>query len=345
MKKAQLDVLICTYAYGGNGGVSSMIPELAEWTTRTVINMKDDPRIDRIKPIILSDTPITMTRNRTVRIAKEEGYDMILMLDNDNCPDGYLGADPAAKPFWNVAFDFAYERLMQGMPTVIAAPYCGPPPHPVHESGGEVPYLFEWMDNESDEEHPQRKLELLTRNEAARLSGIHPVAALPTGVCLFTTNIFEGPPKPYFDYEWNEDHSEKRSTEDVYCTRNLSLYWAVKKEWIVCYAACDSWALHYKPKKVGRPRPTPVEAYAKHMRDALTLDPVSAAEKKLSVDYTKDLPRRNQVLGPDDNVVFFTAEEIEHAQRLLEVKAPTVQELAPVPDKALPRNGKPKKKQ
>lgn len=318
MKPSQVDVLVVLFAYGGNGGISSIIPELAVWLTKTVIKMKGDSRIGRIKPIVLSDTPVTMTRCRAVRIAQEEGYDIILMLDSDNEPDGYLGADPTAKPFWNVAFDFAYERLMRGEPTVIAAPYCGPPPHPVHESGGEVPYLFEWMDNESDEEHPQRKLELLTRNEAARLRGIHPVAALPTGVCLFTTNIFDGPPKPYFDYEWNEDHSEKRSTEDVYCTRNLSLWWAVQKELIVCYAACDSWALHYKPKKVGRPRPTPVEVYAKNMRDSLTLDPVSAAEKKINIDFTKDLPRRSQVLGPDDNQVFFTAEDIELAQRELE---------------------------
>lgn len=290
MQKAKVDILLVTFAYGGNGGVSSMIPELAQWTTKTVIAMKGDERIGRIKPITLSDTPITMTRNRAVRIAKEEGFDLILMLDNDNEPDGYYPYDPSAKPFWEVAFPFVYDRLMKGEPTVIAAPYCGPPPHPVFESSGEVPYLFEFMNNESDEENPQYKLELLTRNEAARLRGIHPVAALPTGVCLFSTNIFDGPPKPYFAYEWNEDHSEKQSTEDVYCTRNLGIYWAAKKSLQVVFAACDSWALHYKPKKVGRPCCTPVEAYAKNMRKALTEDPVSTMEGKLHVDYTADLP-------------------------------------------------------
>lgn len=292
MKSATVDVLLVKFCYGGNGGVSSTIPELAEWEVRTTIKMKSDPRIGRIRPLILSDTPITMTRNRAVRIAKEEGYDMILMLDSDNCPDGYLGNDPEAKPFWDVAFTFAYERLIKGEPTCIFAPYCGPPPHPVDRGGfdsGEIPYLFQWMDNESDADRPQRKLEILNRNEAARLKGIWPMAAGPTGVCLFTTSCFEGMKPPYFFYEWNEDHSEKMSTEDVVATRNISLFWMMTRGIEVCFAACDSWALHHKPKKVGKPRVTPVEVMAKSFRDSLA-ENVSAKEKKVMVDYTANLP-------------------------------------------------------
>ncbi len=293
MKKAVVDVLLAKFAYGGNGGVSSIIPELAEWEVRTTIKMKGDARIGRIKPVILSDTPITMTRNRAIRIAKEEGYDMVLMLDSDNQPDGYVGVDPEAKPFWDVSFEFAYERLMRGLPTCIAAPYCGPPPHPVDRpgvtDGGEVPYLFQWIDNESDVENPTHKLEILNRNEAAQLSGIWPVAALPTGVCLFTINCFDGMKVPYFYYEWNEDHSEKHSTEDVVATRNISLHWSISKGINVCFAACDSWALHHKPKKVGRPRFTPVEIMAKKFREGLEGN-MSVYEKKVLVDYTKDLP-------------------------------------------------------
>lgn len=321
MQPAKVDVLVILFAYGGNGGTASIIPELALWLTRTVIKMKANPRIGRIQPEILSDTPITLTRNKAIRMAQELGYDMVLMLDSDNEPDGYVGADPHAKPFWDVAFDFAYDRLVKGEPTVIAAPYCGPPPHPVDRPGcfhgGEVPYLFQWIDNESDIDNPHRKLEMLTRNEAARLSGIHPVAALPTGVCLFTTNAFDGAPKPYFDYEWNEDHSEKASTEDVYCTRNLSLFWKMKHDLDVIYAACDSWALHHKPKRVGRPRVTPVEALAKNFRESLA-DPVSVKEAKKFVDCTQDLPRRGQVLGPDDDYVYISDEELEQASVLVE---------------------------
>jgi hypothetical protein len=114
------------------------------------------------------------------------------MLDNDNEPDGYWTPDGPnsddVKPFWETSFDFAYRRLLHGVPTVIVAPYCGPPPHPIARpgwiDGGEVPYLFEWSNNESDNPHAHQKLAMLTRNEAARLSGIHPIAAAPTGVSL-----------------------------------------------------------------------------------------------------------------------------------------------------------------
>lgn len=293
MKKAVVDVLIVQFAYGGNGGVASTIPELAQWMVKTVIKMKSDSRIGRIRPIILADTPITMTRNRSIRIAKDEGYDMVLMLDSDNQPDGYVGVDPLAKPFWDVSFDFAYGRLLEGKPTCIAAPYCGPPPHPVERpgviDGGEVPYLFHWMNNESDVENPAHKLEIMNRNEAAILGGIYPVAALPTGVCLITINCFDGMKVPYFYYEFNEDHSEKQSTEDVVATRNISLHWAISKGWDVCFAACDSWALHHKPKKVGKPKTTPIETLAEKLRKGIE-ENISVYDRKLNVDFTKDLP-------------------------------------------------------
>jgi hypothetical protein len=325
MQKAKVDILVVQFCYGGNGGISMIIPEMGLWTARTLKKMEADERIGRIQPLILSDTPITMVRNRAVRIARDQGYDMILMLDSDNEPDGYLGADPSAKPFWDEAFNFAYDRLVQGIPTVIAAPYCGPPPDPVEKDnywhGGEVPYLFEWMDNESDVPSPHRKLEMLTRNEAARLKGIYPVAALPTGVSLFTVSAFEGIKPPYFFYEFNEDHSEKHSTEDVVATRNISLYWQMEKGIDVIFAACDSWALHYKPKRVGRPRVTPVEALAKNFRESLTNDPVSVKETKRFVDYTKDLPRVGQVLTHDQNEVYISDEEMSIAEILLEREA------------------------
>ncbi len=321
MQKPKVDVLLVTFAYGGNGGVSSMIPELAQWTTTTVIKMKNDERIGRIKPLTLSDTPITATRNRAVKIAKAEGYDMILMLDNDNEPDGYLGHDNTSEPFWDVAFNFSYERLLKGIPTCIAAPYCGPPPHPVpkdgYTDGGEVPYLFQWTNRESHDRNTQQNLEIMTRAEAAKLQGIYPVAALPTGCCLFTTNCFEGPPKPYFKYEWmDEDHSEKGSTEDVYATRNISLYWSMTKGWDVCFATCNSWALHYKPKRVGRPCLVPIESVAKNMREALANN-ASVNEAKVYADYTQDLPSYD---GPVsyDKIVTHTEEMIEPAVAVAE---------------------------
>jgi hypothetical protein len=359
MKKPKVDIMLVTFAYGGNGGISMTIPELSQWTTRTVIKMKQDERIDRIEPVIISETPITMSRNKAIKTAREKGYDMVLMLDSDNLPDGYLGADPSATPFWDTAFTFAYDRLVKGIPTCIAAPYCGPPPHPVEREGvfdgGEVPYLFQWSNKESHVDHAPNKLDIMTRPEAAKLRGVYPVAALPTGCCLFTMNCFDGPPKPYFKYEWmDEDQSEKASTEDVYATRNISLYWAMTKGIDVCFATCDSWALHYKPKKVGKPYIVPVEAVAKNMREAIETH-FSIKEAKKIVDFTDELPRGESIkeavaaafssseepkrparvlkgrfdkLGPEDNEIYVSDEDWAELEALRqkelqeEVKAP-----------------------
>ena len=323
MKPMKVDVLVVLFAYGGNGGFAGMIPELALWMMYAGMKMRQDERIDRVKTIVLADTPITMTRNRAIDIAQQEGYDFVLMLDSDNEPDGYLESDPQAKPFWDEAFGFAYERLLRGQPTVVAAPYCGPPPHPVDKPGsidfGEVPYLFEWMDNESNVENPQRRLEMLTRNEAARLRGIYPVAALPTGCSLHSTSAYAPLKKPYYDYEWNESHSEKHSTEDVFATRNISLYWKMQHDIDVVYATCDSWALHYKCKRVGKPRTTPIEVMSRQFRDALA-DPVSVLESKRYVNFDH-LPRRGQTLSHDQDQVYLTDEDLEHARQLCEMEA------------------------
>jgi hypothetical protein len=290
MQKAKVDIFIALFCYGGNGGVSSIIPEIAIWMTKNYHEMKKDERIGRIAIKTYSDTPIYMTRNRSVRDAKALGYDMILMLDSDNAPDAYLGHEADAKPFWETSFAFAYERLMQGLPTVIAAPYCGPPPNPCPPPGiidhGEVPYLFQWTNTESDAPDCQFRIDILTRLEASRLKGIYPVAALPTGVCLFTLNSFEGLKKPYFRYEMNEDGSEKRSTEDVVATRDISLYWMMTKGITAIWANCDAWAFHHKPKKVGKPKMVYLEAIGQEMRDAI-LTQRSALDSVQYVDFTK----------------------------------------------------------
>lgn len=370
MKKAQCNVYVALFCYGGNGGLAMMAPELGIWLAKTYYEMKNDERIGSVGIKIYSDTPITMTRNRAVRDAKLMGCDMVLMLDSDNQPDGYLSPGNDSKPFWKTAFDFSYDRLLQGIPTVIAAPYCGPPPPPVENSyvitngdvtytetyGGEVPYLFQWSNKESDVPHAHLKIDILTRNEASRLSGIYPVAALPTGVCLFTLNAFEGLPQPYFKYEMNADGSEKQSTEDVVATRDISLYWKITKGYDVLFATCDSWALHHKTKKVGRPQFVPIDSVADTFVEAIRLNQ-KWNEAEEYVDFTNQLdhkpidnrttaplPYLGQVLGPDVTHVTISPEAMERAQALLEMEPLECCEVAPVPDKALRRNGKPKKK-
>jgi hypothetical protein len=156
-------------------------------------------------------------------------------------------------------------------------------------------------------------LELMTRNEAARLKGIYPVAALPTGVCLFTLNAFEGLSKPYFKYEWNEDHSEKLSTEDVVATRDISLFWKMTKGYDVLYAACDSWALHHKTKLVGKPRITPVEVMAQDFWQTIRDNHHEGTEQRM-VDFTANLPRVTDVLAVDQDTVFISDEELARAE-------------------------------
>lgn len=292
MEKPKARLLVSLFAYGGNGGIAGMSPDLALWWAKTYHEIKLNPLIDFLGAKVYSDTPITLTRCKAVEDAKALGADMILMLDSDNVPDGYLGVDPQAVPFFPTAFTFAHERLLKGVPTVIAAPYCGPPPPPVDEPGtenmGEVPYLFEWGNKESDDPNTNHKLLLLTRNQAARLAGIYPVAALPTGVCLFTLNAFEGLKQPYFRYEMDATGSRKNSTEDVVATRDISLFWKIAKGYDVLFAACDSWAFHVKTKKVGRPRHTPIEAISEDFADAIRRH-WSAKDEVRSVDFTAGL--------------------------------------------------------
>jgi len=283
MVPAKVDVLRVLFAYSGNGGVASTIPQLVDWWGETLHKMKADPRIGRVGTLVLCDTPITMTRNQALAAARDGGFDFLLMLDSDNEPDGDLGRDPTAKPFWDEAFNLAYDRLKIGKQTIVAAPYCGPPPTPGEISGGEVPYLFQWENNESGVDKPGYKLRLISRHEAALMRGIHRVAALPTGCCLLSVGVLDGMQKPYFYYEFDEEHAHKNSTEDVVFTRNASLRWQQKGGDNICFATCDSWAYHHKTKVVGRPTIMPVEAISEDFRQAV-MDGHNAGDMLLDIN-------------------------------------------------------------
>lgn len=301
MKNAQVRVAIACYAYAGNGGYSSILPELAFWITNAAVKLKADPRVIDVAWEIFSDTPVDMMRCRGARWAKEIGADFLLMLDSDNVPDYEVGHITGAEPFLGKPFDFAYDRLVkQDLPTVIFAPYCGPPPSPIPPrnviEGGEVPYLFRWTNNESDSPDSKWKIEMLNRREAALMKGIQPMAAGPTGVCLFATKCWEGMKHPYFYYEFTPDHCEKRSTEDVAATRDISMYWQMTKGVEVVFGAMDSWALHYKSKKVGKPKIVTIEDIGREMREAVIED-VSRCRSVENIDFTAEL-ERGGTIGP-----------------------------------------------
>jgi hypothetical protein len=201
----------------------------------------------------LNETPVTMSRNRCVADAIERGVDILVMVDSDMGPDLI---DPTAH-WWPRALDFIARRWNEA-PTVIAAPYCGPPPH-------ENVYIFRWRNYQSNNPNPDFALSQFTREEAAERRGIEAVAALPTGLIAIDMRVFTGfpvegellrLPTPWFYYEWEDERqTHKSSTEDVTFTRDVALLFgaygldSLFVDW-------DTWAVHFKPKAVGKPAKT-----------------------------------------------------------------------------------------
>jgi hypothetical protein len=287
MQPAKVNVLIAQFAYGGNGGVPMTLPSHVSWFAKVYAEMKADERIGQIALHTLSDTPITMTRNRAVQTAVVGDYDMILMIDSDNQPDCELKTDPSAKPFWQTSFDFAYERLMRGVPTVVCAPYCGPPPH-------ENVYVFQW---EMHENSPLSSfsLEPFSRQVASTMTGIRAVAAGPTGVTLYTTNAFELMKPPYFYYEYKDEpyQTEKASTEDVTNFRDINLLGTEKFGEPIVYCNWDAWAAHTKVKNVRKPWTAKSDDVNDRFRTAI-LENLDHSDRVIDLDFearAKRLPK------------------------------------------------------
>jgi hypothetical protein len=241
-----------TFSYGGNGGISSEVPDIREWMTPLVTSLSRDERVDSIRCWNLADTPITMTRNRAVLMAREYGIDCLVMVDSDMKPDINVGVDPLAKPFFQSSFDFFVNHYSKG-PVVIGAPYCGPPPN-------ECVYVFRWQNHQSLHATPDFQLEMYDRSTAVKMVGIQECAALPTGMIMYDMRCFAltepktADDKPWFYYEWKDKYAaEKASTEDVTQTRDLSLVGSQKLGYNPVFCNWDAWAGHWKPKCVGKP--------------------------------------------------------------------------------------------
>lgn len=261
----KFNVGIVTFSYGGNGGISSEVPDIREWMVPLVAAAARDPRIDNIRVWNLADTPITMTRNRAVMQAREHGVDVLVMVDSDMKPDLYSGhAD--AKPFFTSSFDFLVNHYHKG-PVVIGAPYCGPPPV-------ECVYVFRWQNMSSENPNPDFQLEMYDRHTAVKMAGIQECAALPTGLIMYDMRAFdltepkkEGD-KPWFYYEWKSIHqAEKASTEDVTQTRDLSLVGTQTLGYNPVFCNWDAWAGHWKPKCVGKPQVISADGVSHKLKD------------------------------------------------------------------------------
>jgi hypothetical protein len=322
--KSQVDVLVACLAYGGNGGIATVQIDLAFWLMRLAVTIKADPRISRVQVRKYGDVPLTMERNRIAKEARDGGFDMVFMLDNDNQPDLNLDSPryPWAKPFWDTSFDFVFERLKRELPTVVCAPYCGPPPHPVHR-GEENVYVFYCESDETvgpdEKKHSGYRFEAYSRTHAAQMRGIQPIAAGPTGCIIYSTNAFDLLPietrpledvliafrdgkadlpktlrsirmQSWFWYEFTDQmQTQKASTEDVTNTREIQLAALAKLGQDAVFCNWDAWAGHWKQKCVGTPEPVCLEHVSAIYQEAV-LNPISVREEMREVDFGRPEP-------------------------------------------------------
>jgi hypothetical protein len=258
-------VAICRFAYGGMESSDAV-----NWAIQTTAYcVKKGINLAHLS---YNDTPATLVRNRAIRDCIEGEVDLAIFLDNDLYPDL---SNPHEK-FFERALDFYIKRYYEA-PTVIAAPYCGPPPN-------EQVYIFRWRNHETGSLTPDFELKMFTREEAAERRGREAVAALPTGLMAIDMRVFTGfdlpnergetvpvkLPQPYFYYEYeDETQSYKASTEDVTFSRDVALLYqqggldTVFVDW-------ECWAGHWKRKLVGRPMKVEIGKLARLIKESVT---------------------------------------------------------------------------
>lgn len=275
MEQMKLNVYVACFAYGGNSGISNEHPSTRELMCETLDYVRHDPRVGSFVVETFNDTPITMLRNRAVNRARDEGCDVLVMLDSDH-DFMHHKSEPWYKPFFPEAFSAIYSHWDTG-PLVIGAPYCGA------AGAGENIFVFQWQNYGPRGEETSFSLEQYSRSDAARMSGIQPCGALPTGMIMYDMRIFDLLDKNrktkrqvleevkdglitideglrciqdgYFYYEWSDDTaSEKASTEDVAATRDMSLVGQLLLGYNPVMCAWDSWIGHVKPFCSGKPK-------------------------------------------------------------------------------------------
>lgn len=259
--KRPVRVLFARFPYG-----RSEDPDVTNWLVKTALECETDPegRIEEQSHTYRDGTPITALRNEIVKLARTEGYDLVVMVDNDMHPDCESGE--GVRPFWGSTFDYWWEHHhpdVSDVPCVIGAPYCGPPPN-------SLVYVLDWTQTTNDPADNAMKLSLIDRDCAIYRKGITPVAALPTGCIMYDVRCFNYLPPPYFYYEYGDvECSVRISTEDITNTRDLTL--AVvgedfeKPVQVLCN--WDSWAGHHKLYEVRKPKPILPKYVPKKFRD------------------------------------------------------------------------------
>jgi hypothetical protein len=213
------------------------------------------PRLEGVAVVTESGYPTDRVRNTILAKALNSGFDFVLMIDDDMHPDVGVGSDPEAVPFLPAALNFA---VAHDGPCFVGAPYTSAPPR-------QRVLVMRWAERVPDSpDGLGLELRSYTREEAATLTGIERVAALPTGMLLIDLRAVKTHPTPWFSYEFEDEaHTKLASTEDIVFTRDA--------DWmgVPQYCAFSSWAGHQKKYTTGRPRIAPVEALPKAVHKAL----------------------------------------------------------------------------
>lgn len=247
----KLKIAVAIFSYDGNVAI-----EIPVWFHEVYTEvLEKHPRVEMVSLQAFEGYPITRLRNKALQIAELEGFDYLLMLDNDMVPDVECRNDPKAVPFLPSALDFA----IQTGPCVVGAPYCAAPPK-------EDCIVIKYEPLAPPESVLPATMMRYSRREAAVATGFEEVPALPTGVLLIDMRVLKTIVPPFFAYEFKTTlETELSATEDVVFTRNLSFIG------IPQFVAWDSWAGHIKKMTVRKPRLVEPNTVSKVVRKAIKL--------------------------------------------------------------------------
>lgn len=244
-------ILVTTFTYAKKVGA-----DVSGYTNNLPYQMLDHPRAEQLIFSYSVGYPTTRARNTALKGAADNGFQFVLMLDDDQYPDMYLGEHEDAVPFLPTALDFA---LAHDGPCLVGAPYCSGPP-------GQQVVVMKNVERTPDlPAGCGYQMVKYTREEAAVMTGITRVGALPTGCLLVDTRVTQALAPPWFYYEYEDEpfQTQLASTEDVVFTRNA--------DWVgvPSYCVWQSWAGHsLKDYLVGKPRLSPVDAVPRAVFEA-----------------------------------------------------------------------------
>jgi hypothetical protein len=255
----KVKILVVRMAYG-----ERELSRCVTWLLGAMHTLMNHPQVELVQTTHLDRCPTDMARNEAAQLALKNGYDFLVMIDDDVVPDYRMRLphkEDHEHPFFPAALNFALAHDSEGHgPCVVAAPYCGPPPN-------ELVYVNVWKNFETGDSNPNFHMKTVDRREAAIKKGFERVGALPTGLILIDCRVFEKLSHPYFAYEYSDEtKSRKISTEDSVFSRNLDLVGVPQ------YCTWGSWCLHRKFKDVGKPELVDVKVIPQSFRDKILAD-------------------------------------------------------------------------